>query len=231
MSLPPPPPPGDNTPSANSYTLPPLLGPKVPNKASSAAYSMAARALTGSFSEDLAKTPGPGRYKSMTPDAYNRKAPAYSMLGRSYMPGGVYVCVRLCICLYVCVCVCMCASFVCMCASVYMYVCVCIYVCMYYVCVCVCVCMRLCLCIIMCVCVCVRASVSMYYYVCVCVCAWSFLSFLCSSIRADSTLKPGPGAYSPEKVSVNKATAPKFSLGIRHSEYVTPLIIEVSCRD
>ena len=43
----------------------------------------------------------------------------------------------------------------------------------------------------------------------------------------DSTRKPGPGAYSPEKVHVNKPTQPKFSLGIRHSEYVTPLIIEV----
>lgn len=80
---------GDNTPSANSYTLPPLLGSKVPNKASSAAYSMAARAYTGSFSEDLAKTPGPGRYHAIAPDTYTRKAPAYSMLGRSYLPGGI----------------------------------------------------------------------------------------------------------------------------------------------
>ena len=43
----------------------------------------------------------------------------------------------------------------------------------------------------------------------------------------DSTKKPGPGAYSPEKVHVNKPSPPKHSLGIRHSEYVTPLIIEV----
>ena len=80
--------PGDNTPSANSYTLPSLLGSKVPNKASSSSYSMAARALTGSFSEDLAKTPGPGRYNAVGPDTYVMKSPAYSMLGRSYMPGG-----------------------------------------------------------------------------------------------------------------------------------------------
>ena len=49
---------------------------------------MAARAYTGSFSEDLAKTPGPGRYNAVSNNTYTRKAPAYSMLGRSYMPGG-----------------------------------------------------------------------------------------------------------------------------------------------
>jgi len=49
----------------------------------------------------------------------------------------------------------------------------------------------------------------------------------CFHLYTDSTKKPGPGAYSPEKVSVNKPSAPKFSLGIRHSEYVTPVIIEV----
>ena len=79
---------GDNTPSPNSYSLPLLLGSKVPNKQSSASYSMASRPLTGSFSEDLAKTPGPGRYNATAPNTYTSKAPAYSMLGRSYMPGG-----------------------------------------------------------------------------------------------------------------------------------------------
>ena len=44
----------------------------------------------------------------------------------------------------------------------------------------------------------------------------------------DSTQKPGPGAHSPEKVELNKPAAPKFSLGIRHSEFVTPLIIDVT---
>ena len=44
----------------------------------------------------------------------------------------------------------------------------------------------------------------------------------------DSTKKPGPGAYSPEKVSCNKMSSPKYSLGIRHSEYVyTPHFAEV----
>lgn len=122
---------GDATPSPNSYTLPQLLGPKVPNKSSSSSYSMTARAKAGGFSEDLAKTPGPGRYHTIEPNSVKNKAPQYSMLGRSYMPG-------------------------------------------------------------------------------------------------DSTRKPGPGAYSPEKVYVNKRKAPSFSLGIRHSEFVTPLILDVS---
>ena len=51
---------------------------------------MASRPLTGSFSEDLAKTPGPGRYNATAPNTYTSKAPAYSMLGRSYMPGGQF---------------------------------------------------------------------------------------------------------------------------------------------
>ena len=79
---------GDATPSPNSYTLPPLLGPKVPNKGSSACFSMTSRAKTGGFSEDLAKTPGPGRYQTVDPSTYKRKSPAYSMLQRNFMPGG-----------------------------------------------------------------------------------------------------------------------------------------------
>lgn len=38
---------------------------------------------------------------------------------------------------------------------------------------------------------------------------------------------PGPGSHSPEKVYANKPCAPKFSMGIKHSDYLTPLIIEV----
>lgn len=43
----------------------------------------------------------------------------------------------------------------------------------------------------------------------------------------DATKKPGPGAHSPEKVNVNKPSAPKYTLGSKHSEYITPLIIDV----
>lgn len=42
----------------------------------------------------------------------------------------------------------------------------------------------------------------------------------------DSTKKPGPGAHSPEKVYINKKIAPRFSFGIRWSEYIAPLIAE-----
>ena len=49
---------------------------------------MTSRAKTGGFSEDLAKTPGPGRYDTTDPSTYKRKAPLFSMQGRSYMPGG-----------------------------------------------------------------------------------------------------------------------------------------------
>ncbi|XP_065836846.1 ciliary microtubule associated protein 1A-like [Oscarella lobularis] len=122
---------GDTVPAPNSYSLPSLLGSRVPTLYASASYSMTGRAKTGSFAEDLAKAPGPGRYSSADPNLYKRKQPAYSMLGRSYMPG-------------------------------------------------------------------------------------------------DSTKKPGPGAHRPEQVSCNKPKAPSFSLGIRHSEYITPLIIDVT---
>ncbi|XP_002157290.3 ciliary microtubule associated protein 1A [Hydra vulgaris] len=121
----------DTTPAPNSYTLPTLLGSKIPDKAASAAFSMIGRSKTGGFDEDLSKTPGPGHYNTLDPSKIKKKAPAYSMLGRSYMPG-------------------------------------------------------------------------------------------------DSTQKPGPGAHCPEKVTANKRKAPSFSLGIRHSEYITPLIIDVS---
>ncbi|KAF6024098.1 ODF3L2 [Bugula neritina] len=36
----------------------------------------------------------------------------------------------------------------------------------------------------------------------------------------DKTQKPGPGSYNPERNN----TAPKFSMGVRHSQYVLPLL-------
>jgi len=41
----------------------------------------------------------------------------------------------------------------------------------------------------------------------------------------DSTQKPGPGAHRPEAVIVNKQISPRYSFGIRHSEYEAPLIV------
>ncbi|XP_057696532.1 outer dense fiber protein 3-like protein 2b [Corythoichthys intestinalis] len=48
------------------------------------------------------------------------------------------------------------------------------------------------------------------------------------SVPRDSTEKPGPGAYNPEKVTVHKARAPAFSMGIKHSEFVTPLVVTIT---
>jgi len=45
-------------------------------------------------------------------------------------------------------------------------------------------------------------------------------------LLTDSTQKPGPGAHYPEKVHINKKSPPRFSMGIRHSDYITPLILE-----
>lgn len=120
----------DATPSPNSYGLPTLVGPKIPNKNASAAYSFTGRSKIGGFSEDLQKTPGPGTYRVTAPDINKNKAAQYSMNGRNFLPG-------------------------------------------------------------------------------------------------DATLKPGPGAHSPEKVVIHKTRAPIVSLGIRHSEYTCPLIVNV----
>ncbi|XP_021369338.1 outer dense fiber protein 3-like [Mizuhopecten yessoensis] len=43
----------------------------------------------------------------------------------------------------------------------------------------------------------------------------------------DTTKKPGPGAHSPENVYINKKQNPTFSFGIRHSQYLAPLIVDV----
>jgi len=45
-------------------------------------------------------------------------------------------------------------------------------------------------------------------------------------IPGDPTQKPGPGAHSPEKVVITKPRAAGFAIGIKHSEYTTPLIVE-----
>ncbi|KAK7891997.1 hypothetical protein WMY93_023960 [Mugilogobius chulae] len=42
----------------------------------------------------------------------------------------------------------------------------------------------------------------------------------------ETTKKPGPGAYRPEMVTSTKSKAPSFSFGLRHSEYIAPLIVD-----
>lgn len=121
----------DAVPAPNKYSLPPLMGPQVPNKPASASYTMSRSYSAGGPSVDLAKTPGPCGYNSTDPSVYLPRKPAFSMLGRHNLP-------------------------------------------------------------------------------------------------RDRTQKPGPGAYNPEKVTVDKTRAPAFSLGVRHSEFVTPLVLHVS---
>nr|XP_020462731.1 outer dense fiber protein 3-like protein 2 isoform X1 [Monopterus albus] len=121
----------DSVPAPNKYSLPPVMGPQIPNKPASASYTISGSYSTRGPSVDLAKTPGPCRYNSTDPSIYLPRQPAFSMLGRRSFP-------------------------------------------------------------------------------------------------RNATKKPGPGAYSPEKVTVHKARAPAYSLGIRHSEFVTPLVVYVS---
>lgn len=42
----------------------------------------------------------------------------------------------------------------------------------------------------------------------------------------DATKKPGPGAHCPERVIINKKQAPQFSFGVRHSNYLAPVIFD-----
>lgn len=49
-----------------------------------------------------------------------------------------------------------------------------------------------------------------------------------NQLPSDGTRKPGPGQHSPEKVYINKKKYPQYSFGIKHSEYLAPLINEPS---
>jgi len=117
----------DAYPSPNSYSLPQLIGPRIPSKQASNAYSMTSRRHIGSFDQDLARTPGSARYKVIDQNTYKVMKPVYSLLARRFVPG-------------------------------------------------------------------------------------------------DKTIKPGPGAHYPEHVTINKKSVPNYSMGIRHSEYITPFI-------
>uniref|UniRef100_A0A674NAF3 Uncharacterized protein n=1 Tax=Takifugu rubripes TaxID=31033 RepID=A0A674NAF3_TAKRU len=42
----------------------------------------------------------------------------------------------------------------------------------------------------------------------------------------DSTKKPGPGAHYPEKVLIMHELSPSFTFGIRHSQYISSLVVD-----
>ncbi|KAM9842914.1 outer dense fiber protein 3-like protein 2a [Aulostomus maculatus] len=120
----------DAVPAPNSYCLPSLLGHQVPHKPSGISYSMSARRTVGAPSEDLSKSPGPGKYNSTNPDIYRQRQPSFTMQGRTKRPN-----------------------------------------------------------------------------------------------HSPST--PGPGTYSPERLHTTLPKAPSFTLGVRHSEFVTPLVVNI----
>ncbi|XP_075466310.1 protein CIMAP1D [Ascaphus truei] len=72
----------DQVPAPNTYSLPPVLGPRAPGKLSAPAYSLSGRPRAGGHSEDLAQTPGPAHYHLTEPSSYLQRGPAYSMLAR-----------------------------------------------------------------------------------------------------------------------------------------------------
>uniref|UniRef100_A0A3P8RUX6 Tripartite motif containing 35-30 n=1 Tax=Amphiprion percula TaxID=161767 RepID=A0A3P8RUX6_AMPPE len=77
----------NQTPGPATYNLPPILGHKSGTKSSAPSYSLYGRSKTGSFHEDLKKTPGPASYKVVDPSIYRQKPPGYSMTGRNFVPG------------------------------------------------------------------------------------------------------------------------------------------------
>ncbi|XP_030629347.1 outer dense fiber protein 3-like protein 2a [Chanos chanos] len=79
----------DAVPAPSKYSLPVLLGPQVPNKPSSASYSMSGRRKSGGPSEDLSMTPGPGRYNSTDPNVYLSRQPSFSIQSRHTVPSDV----------------------------------------------------------------------------------------------------------------------------------------------
>ncbi|XP_010888775.3 outer dense fiber protein 3-B-like isoform X2 [Esox lucius] len=48
-----------------------------------------------------------------------------------------------------------------------------------------------------------------------------------NGMPGDTTKTPGPGAYYPEKVTFTRIKPPSFSFGVRHSEFIVPLIVDV----
>ncbi|XP_019875213.1 outer dense fiber protein 3 [Aethina tumida] len=74
----------DPTPAPNNYELPTTVGPKVPDKHATAAYSMSFR---HTIQVDQ-QSPGPAAYASCSSNLHRQKWPSYSMATRAYPPLG-----------------------------------------------------------------------------------------------------------------------------------------------
>ncbi|ESO99031.1 hypothetical protein LOTGIDRAFT_142353 [Lottia gigantea] len=48
-----------------------------------------------------------------------------------------------------------------------------------------------------------------------------------NNMPGDTTKKPGPGAHSPQNTWTHKKKNPEYSFGVRHSQYTTPLVVNV----
>ncbi|KAM6937882.1 ciliary microtubule associated protein 1B [Xenentodon cancila] len=120
----------NNIPGPATYTLPPMIGSKGVAVPSARYCKLSGRRETGSFHEDLKKTPGPAAYEVVDPYVSRQRPPQYSMTGRNFVP-------------------------------------------------------------------------------------------------LDNTEKPGPGAYYPERVTFTGSAAPSFTFGLRHSQYIAPLFINM----
>lgn len=78
----------EKVPGPNKYSLPKLIGPDIRDskRKGGPSYSMSARLSLGSFSEDLARTPGPARYGAPSNDSFLKRNPQYTLQGRSKLP-------------------------------------------------------------------------------------------------------------------------------------------------
>ncbi|XP_030587325.1 ciliary microtubule associated protein 1B [Archocentrus centrarchus] len=77
---------GNRTPGPATYSLPPVMGTKTAVASSAPSFSISGRCKTGTFYEDLKKTPGPAAYKAVDPCISGRKPPQFSMTGRNFTP-------------------------------------------------------------------------------------------------------------------------------------------------
>ncbi|KAM9854755.1 ciliary microtubule associated protein 1A-like [Aulostomus maculatus] len=73
-------------PGPAAYTLPEVLGSKGVAIPLAPAHSLGGRLKTGSFYEDLKKTPGPAAYNAVEPNIYCPKPPQFSITGRNFQP-------------------------------------------------------------------------------------------------------------------------------------------------
>ncbi|KAE8632104.1 hypothetical protein XENTR_v10001431 [Xenopus tropicalis] len=72
----------DRVPAPNSYSLPPVLGPRATAKVCAPAFTLSGKYQHGGHSEDLSGTPGPAHYQQTDPSRYLKRGPAFSMQGR-----------------------------------------------------------------------------------------------------------------------------------------------------